>query len=345
MKALVVETPGVLKVMNLTEPKMGEYEARCEMLYGATCTATDLAVIDGRVGWETLKYPVVLGHETIGRVIEVGSKVRNYKVGDLVARVYTRESDGIHLAWGGMAEYGLALDWKAMWADGVPREKWDYYRVNQVIPEGVIDPIDATMIITWRENLSWINRMGVAAGEKVLVVGSGGNGMSIAACAAVKGADVTVVGNASRRECTLNTGVAHFLDYKDQAALAAFVEENGRALDYIIDATGKKETLTPYMPALKEGGTAALYGMSDFTSYTIGPTAGPKYFRFFNSYAGIYDEAETHEEVIDLIRAGKLNAGNWLDKENIFTWENAPAAYDHVRNKKAVKAVIKLSNK
>lgn len=343
MKALVVEQPGVLKVMDLTEPKMGEYEARCEMLYGATCTATDLAVIDGRVGWDKLNYPVILGHETIGRVIEVGSKVRNYKVGDLVARVYTRETDGINLAWGGMAEYGLALDWKAMWADGIPREKWDYYRVNQVIPAGVIDPIDATMIITWRENLSWVNRMGVKAGDKAVIIGSGGNGMSIAACCAVKGACVTVIGNESRRAATLNTGVKTFVDYKDKDALAAFISENKRAVDYIIDATGKKETLTPYMPTLKEGGTAALYGMSDFTSYTIGPTTGPKYFRFFNSYAGIYDEAETHEEVIDLIRAGKLDAGNWLDKEHIFTWDNAPAAYDHVRNKKAVKAVIKLS--
>lgn len=183
MKALVVEKPGTLSVRDVAEPPMGEYEARCEMLYGATCTATDLAVIDGRVGWEKLEYPLILGHESVGRVVEVGSKVRNYRVGDLVARVYTRETDGLKLAWGGMAEFGLALDWKAMWADGVPREKWDYFRVNQVIPEGIISPMDATMIITWRENLSWVNRMGVKPGERVIVVGSGGNGMSIAACA------------------------------------------------------------------------------------------------------------------------------------------------------------------
>lgn len=240
MKALVVEKPGTLSVRDVAEPPMGEYEARCEMLYGATCTATDLAVIDGRVGWEKLEYPLILGHESVGRVVEVGSKVRNYRVGDLVARVYTRETDGLKLAWGGMAEFGLALDWKAMWADGVPREKWDYFRVNQVIPEGIISPMDATMIITWRENLSWVNRMGVKPGERVIVVGSGGNGMSIAACAAVKGASVTVVGNASRREATLSTGIEEFLDYKDKEALTSFIEKNRRGIDCIIDATGKK---------------------------------------------------------------------------------------------------------
>lgn len=60
MKALVVEKPGLLSVRDVAEPPMGEYEARCEMLYGATCTATDLAVIDGRVGWEELTYPLIM---------------------------------------------------------------------------------------------------------------------------------------------------------------------------------------------------------------------------------------------------------------------------------------------
>lgn len=344
MKALVVEKPGVLKVMDLTEPPMGDYEARCENLYGATCTGTDLSVVDGTFAWGNV-YPSIIGHETIGRVVAVGKKVRSFQVGDLISRVYTRETDGVGLSWGGMSEYGLAVDTQAMWLDGVDRAEWDGYRVNQVIPDGLIDPLDATMIITWRENLSWVNRMGVSPGEKVLVVGSGANGIGIAACAAIRGGEVTVVGSGARREQTLNTGVSAYLDYRDQAALKAFIQENAASFAYIIDATGTKETLTPYMSALTEGGTVAVYGMNDFYSYTFNPILGPKSFRFFNAYAECYDEAETHQEVVELIRAGKLNAANWLYRENIFTWENAPEAYTHVREKKAVKAVIKLSTK
>lgn len=344
MKALVVEKPGVLKVMDVAEPPMGDYEARCENLYGATCAGTDLSVIDGKFAWGNV-YPSIIGHETIGRVVEVGKKVRNFKVGDLISRVYTRDTDGVGLSWGGMSEYGLAVDTEAMWADGIPQSEWDGFRVNQVIPEGIIDPLDATMIITWRENLSWINRMGISEGEKVVVIGSGANGISIAACAAIKGGIVTIVGNESRREQSMKTGIAAYVDYKDKDAVKKLIDDNAGEYSYIIDATGKKETLTPYMSMLKEGGTAAVYGMNDFYSYTFNPILGPKSFRFFNSYAGVYDEAETHKEVIDLIRAGKLDASNWLDKDHIFTWENAPEAYTHVREKKAVKAVIKLSTK
>ena len=344
MKALVVEKPGVLKVMDVSEPPMGDYEARCENLYGATCAGTDLSVIDGKFAWGNV-YHSIIGHETIGRVVEVGKKVRNFKVGDLISRVYTRETDGVGLSWGGMSEYGLAVDHEAMWADGIDQTEWDGYRVNQVIPEGVIDPIDATMIITWRENLSWINRMGVSQGDKVLVVGSGANGISIAACATIRGGEVTVVGNEKRRVPSMKTGIAGYVNYKEKDEVEKLIRENPSSYAYLIDATGVKETLTPYMSMLQEGGTVAVYGINDFYSYTFNPILGPKSFRFYNSYAGVYDEAETHKEVIELIRAGKLDANNWLDKENIFTWDNAPDAYTHVREKKAIKAVIKLSTK
>lgn len=342
MKALVVEKPGVLKVMDLAEPPMGDYEARCQNLYGATCSGTDLSVIDGTFAWGNV-YPSIIGHETVGRVIEVGKKVRNFKVGDLISRVYTRDTEGVGLSWGGMSEYGLAVDTKAMWADGIDPSEYDGFRVNQVIPEGVIDPMDATMIITWRENLSWINRMGVSKDERVLVVGSGANGMSIAACAAIRGGIVTVVGTESRREASMNTGIDAYVNYRDKEAVERLIKDHAGAYAYLIDATGVKGTLNPYMSMLKEGGTAAVYGMHDFYDYTLNPILGPKSFRFYNSYAGVYDEAETHEEVIDLIRAGKLNAEHWLDKEHIFTWDNAPEAYTWVREKKAVKALIKLS--
>lgn len=339
MKALVVEKPGIIRVQDVPEPPMGEYEARCEMLYGATCTGTDLAVIDGKFAWGNV-YPSIIGHESIGRVVEIGKKVRNFKVGDLIARVYTRETEGIGLSWGGMCEYGLALDHQAMWQDGIDRNEWDYYRVNQVIPEGIISPVDATMIITWRENLSWVNRLGVKKGDLVLVTGSGANGISIGAMCAVKGAHVIMIGSSSRKNNALGAGMQEYVDYREEKAVTALTKAYERQLDYIIDATGKKEALTPYMPCLREGGTAAVYGMDDYYSYTFNPILGPASFRFFNA---VYDEAETHQEVIELIRAGRLDASNWLDKEHIFTWEDAPEAYEHVRSKKAIKSVIKLS--
>ena len=159
MKALIVKKPGELVVEDVDMPVMGEYDALCEMLYGTTCTGTDTHVIDGTF-CEHIDYPSVIGHESIGRVIKKGSKVRNFEVGDLITRVRTRANEKVKISWGGMCEYGMACDHKAMKEDGYEPSVWSSYRVNQVIPKDLIEPIDATMIITWRETLSYINRIG-----------------------------------------------------------------------------------------------------------------------------------------------------------------------------------------
>ncbi len=180
MRAGVVEEPGVLAVREVPTPEMGEYDALCELLYGATCSGTDNHVLAGRAAWTTVHYPTVLGHESIGRVIRVGPKVRYLMPGDLVTRVGTRPVGGVSINWGGFCELGLALDHRAMAEDGVPREQWNRLRVNLTLPSGT-DPAAATMMITWRETLSYVRRIGIGPGCRVLVLGSGGNGLAFVA--------------------------------------------------------------------------------------------------------------------------------------------------------------------
>ena len=341
MKALIVERPGKLAVREIPEPPMGEYEVRCRMLYGATCTGTDLHVIDGTFA-EHVDYPSVIGHESIGEVIEAGAKVRNFKLGDLITRVGTRaQADGsVKLSWGGMCEYGLAVDHRAARLDDVDPAKWRYFCINEVLPRGIIPLEYAPMVITWRETLSYIKRIGVKPGDKVVVSGSGANGISLAAMAAVCGAaDVTMVGSLSRKDNAMRAGVTRFLDYKDADAVSAFAAEHKGTFRFLLDVTGKSGSLNRLLPVIRDGATVGVYGMDDFHTYALNPLLGPS-FRIYN---GGYYEPETHEEVVDLIRAGRLDASAWIDTSTVFTWDNAPLAYEHVRAKKAIKAVIKLS--
>ena len=47
MKAAIVRAPGVLGVEEIPMPKVGEYDVLCRLLYGGTCTGTDLHLIAG----------------------------------------------------------------------------------------------------------------------------------------------------------------------------------------------------------------------------------------------------------------------------------------------------------
>jgi L-iditol 2-dehydrogenase len=342
MRAGVVEGPGVLVVREVPLPEMGEYDALCELLYGATCSGTDNHVLAGRAAWTTVNYPTVLGHESIGRVIKLGAKVRNFKLGDLVTRVGTRPAGGISINWGGFADYGLATDHQAMREDGLPLAAWDRYRINQALPPGT-DPAAATMMITWRETLSYVTRIGIAPGARVLVIGSGGNGLAFVSHSANLGAAcVVMLGNAERAGSAAQAGATGYVNYRQADAagqVAKLAEAAGGGFDFVIDAVGRSGTLDLGLPHIAAGATIGIYGMDSFGRYSLNPQLTR---HTFTVYQGGYDEGETHARVLEFWRAGKLKPEIWLDLDHPYELEQLGQALEDVEQRKSVKALVRL---
>jgi threonine dehydrogenase-like Zn-dependent dehydrogenase len=338
MKAAVIEERNRLVVKDIPEPAMGDYDALCDILYGAICSGTDLSLISGALPFAS-PFPTVLGHESIGRVTAVGPKVRYLKEGDVITRVGTQPVEGYTITWGGFAEVGIAKDYRAMQEDGVSLKPWPSARRNRVLPEGM-DPAAATMVITWRETLSYLTRMGVEKGKGLLVFGSGGNGLSYARHAVTKGASpVAMVGSAQREAEARRVGVTHYFDYRAEeleARVGAAVEGG---FDFVLDAVGKKGAADLGLRLLKPGGTLGIYGLHDFGQCTITPQRSKGTFTFYN---GGYDETETHEQVMVLLDEGMLDASIWLDLDNPYPLARINDALDAVRDRKVVKALIQI---
>jgi len=342
MKAAFLEELGSLTVRQVPDPQIGPYEALCELLYGATCSGTDLHLIEGRVRWAIDCAPTIIGHESVGRVVAVGPKVRNFKVGDLVSRVGAPPAaDGsYHSTWGGFASMGVAKDHWVMAEDGLPREQWDMNRVNQVIPPD-FDPRACAMLTTWRETLSCITRMGVSPGSRVLILGSGGVGLAFSAHAANLGAaEIVMTGNPARAQLALRAGAAAHLDYKAPDHADRLAHAAGNGFHYVIDAVGSQASINLALAAVAVGGSLAVYGIGEFGKTTVDPSLARGEF---TKCDGGYDEAETHDRVVTLMRAGKLDATIWLDLENPFQLDEINAAFDAVRRRDCVKALVKLS--
>ncbi|MGC9521099.1 MAG: zinc-binding dehydrogenase [Anaerolineae bacterium] len=343
MKAAVVEAPGKLTVREIARPDaggLGSYDVLCDLQYGATCTGTDQHLIAGRFPWP-VQYPTLLGHESVGLAIEVGPKVRHFQVGDLISRVGAPAApDGAyHSNWGGFAEYGLARDHWAMRADDLPPSSWRPYRVNQVIPPDV-DPRAATMIITWRETLSYVTRMGIEDGAKVLIVGSGGNGLAFAAHAANAGAAaVVVIGNLSRQAAAHAAGATAYLDYQADNVDTQVADSVSGGFDFIIDSVGQADSADGVLPYLRPGGSLGIYGIDDYQGARIRSHRAPG---TFTVYGGGYDEAETHHAVIEAIRDGRLDASIWLDLNHPFDLDDIHNAFQAVQHRRLIKALVRL---
>lgn len=340
MKAAVIEAPGRLVVREIPEPEMGDYQSRCRLLFGAICTGTDSHLVKGTFCFPS-PLPAVLGHESVGRVAEIGSKVRHLKVGDLVTRIGVLPTPKMNVMWGGFAEWGVAHDHRAMQENGLPEPEWKRFRVEQVVPPDIA-PAEATMMITWRETLSYTTRLGVLPGAKVLIIGSGGNGLAFAAHARNLGAGlVAMVGANNREETALAVGASHFVSYRDEEIGAQLKKIAPDGFDFIIDAVGKKGQLDALLPQLADSGAVGIYGLDDWQELVLHPLQARGSFRFYN---GGYDEAETHEQIVAAMREGKLQARHWLNLDAPFDLENIGAAFEALEKRELVKALVRLGS-
>lgn len=337
MQAAIVERAGQLVVRELPEPPMGAYEARCMMLYGAVCAGTDTHLVQYHppfCNW--MQLPYILGHESIGRIVAVGARVRHLKPGDTITRVGCPAVGEVTSGWGGFAEIGIATDWRAMQEDGV--EGWQGKTVQQILPPD-IDPAVGTLFITWRETLSYLTRMGVKPGVSVLVIGSGGNGLAFAAHARNLGATrVTLVGSANRAAEGQLAGVTAYVDYRAANCWEQAQAEATGGYDFVIDAVGKAEMVARGQQCLKAGGTIGIYGLDEAGQISLAPG------QTFTFYGGGYDEAETHDAVLALYRAGKLNPAIWLDRSRTFTLADIGQAFTALHSRELVKPLIKLGH-
>ena len=336
MKAAIVVKPGVLVVKDIPPPAItGEYDVLCRILYGATCSGTDEHLIHGRIPWP-VSYPVLLGHESVGVVEAVGVKVRHIKKGDILTSVGVPSREGYFSFGGGFAEYGLARDHWAMKEDGLAQKLWQPYLINQVVP-GDIPPDQATMIVTWRETLSYITRMKVASGSRILIIGSGGNGLAFAAHAKGIGAkEIVMIGSGGRGDIAARAGVTGYFDYRREP-YKGVAASYPSGFDFIIDAIGKRGQINAALAVAAENATVGIYGIDDRNENSIAVSAVRKTFTF---YAGGYVASEVHGEVVRRMRDGSLDASLWIDVSRPYPLERIGEAFAAVERRECVKALV-----
>jgi len=343
MKGLVVYRDGTLKVEELPKPVIGDYGALVENLSCGICNGTDFKLIHATFkGFDT--YPAVLGHESVGRVIEVGSKVTSFKPGDLVLRSILEkvEDDSYASGWGSFAEYGVIGDIAAMKADGRD-DYYDIYLAQQIVPAH-IDPHQAVMLITLKEVLSGLQRFGVGAGHSVLIHGAGPVGLSMVRFAKLKGAGPIVVSepNAGRRERATKLGADIVVDPTSEDLVGRAKEIEADGFDFVIDAVGINRLMTDSLKIVKFNGKVGVYGIAAKTSAQIDWEAAPYNWAIhFVQWPTFEDEAAVHDEVLGLVESGKIDLGDFVT--HVISGLNAfQDGFDTVSSQTGVKVTIDI---
>ncbi|MBI2050340.1 MAG: alcohol dehydrogenase catalytic domain-containing protein [Parcubacteria group bacterium] len=340
MKAVVVQSPGEVVVKDVPDPVVGDYDVLCETLAASVCGATDFHIVHNDP-YHNVRYPVILGHEGIGKVIERGKKVKNFKKGDVITRIINRlpRDSGYEMQWGAFAEKSIATDWQAMRDDGLDASLWHASTIHRVLPAG-FDPIESTMIITWRETFSFLKRIEPKAGQVVLIIGSGATAFAFADHARNLGLIPVVVGSPGRKELFSKANTKLYISYQDTDYVRAIASELNSGADIIIDAVGKSKTLNHVLPLLKKSGRIGVYGLDEYLDYKIDIAQVQGDFNYYDGRT--YDEGSAHDAIIHFIKNKRLNAWDYLDKNHVYPLEKIEDALAAGKTRKVLKSVIRF---
>ncbi len=346
MKAAVVKKPGRLEIVEIPEPAINDYQALAEILACATCSSTDIKLIEGKIPFE-VDYPGVLGHESVGRVVKIGKKVENLKVGDMVLRptaVYPGERIGKYFSiWGGYAEYGIVTDTEAlMRKEGISAREINGYAFSQQKVPATISPEDATMLITFKECLSWLQDIGLKPLRSVLIIGDGPVSLSFTRFAKIMGAKpVIVCGHHQERLEKAEREGADFVINSHQKELSEEVKEitRGKGVDFFIDAVGDLLLLREATRLISDGGKIGVYGTPPAQRAEINWSAAPPHWSMHFSYGG---EKRVHEQVIDAVRLGLIEPQHFYT--HIIPLERIKEAFELLKTREAYKVVIKMKS-
>ena len=316
MKTFAALGPGQTTIVDVPVPEPGDHEALVKTEGCVFCNTTDRTVAESHYG--APGFPVIIGHESFGRVVKTGKMMRNLQPGDRVTRVNAIPSgfNGTYYsAWGGFAEYGIVKD-----APPVPGF-------------GELALEKAGLLISLSETASCLMQLKSVKNKDILITGTGIASLSLVHFSKQAGARKVYCSGrrAERLEIAVKLGADRvFMESKNELTEA---DSAGVRVDYVLEASGQHDIFKNGVPLLREDGTLAIYGASEKT-YEIDPRV--KNVFFFNP-----KEEMAYSTVCSLLsRDGALSG---MLMTHSWKFEEIQNAYEDVLCGKVLKGIVLMN--
>lgn len=254
-----------LTIEEVPTPKIGPHDVLIAIQTCAICH-TDMQFIDQGMA-PNMKPPIILGHEIAGVVAKVGKEVKKFKPGDpvIVPAAITCNQCLACKSWNETFCENIrriGIDMNGGFAEYIAVPDFHPYRLpyEYSFEEGSI--IANLMIGAYHVAFDRVN---IRAGEKVVVFGSGGFGLSILQMAKLREAQVYMIDIFDwKLEEAKRLGADAVLNSnKVQVCEEAIQDMLGGKADICIETIGAPRTLMQAMNSLKKGGRLVLSGFTD----------------------------------------------------------------------------------
>lgn len=258
---------GSFQPYEFTRHAIGEHDILIRTLYCGICHS-DIHQVHS--DWREETYPIVPGHEIVGEVVQVGSAVRKFKVGDIAGVgcmvnscrhcEYCENNQEQHCTNGRVLTYANKDIYhngemtQGGYSSNMVVDEAFAIRVPQNAPLEKVGPLMCAGVTTW----SPIMQCGIKAGDKVGVAGFGGLGHLAVKYLVSLGAEVTVFDiTEEKRADALRLGAKRYVNVNHKDDL----QDMDNTLRFILSTIPANYNPIMYINMLKVGGTLAVVGL------------------------------------------------------------------------------------
>jgi uncharacterized zinc-type alcohol dehydrogenase-like protein len=257
-----------LAVTQIKRRNPTDHDVQIEILFCGVCHSDVHSVRNEWSDFMSTTYPIVPGHEIVGRVTQVGSAVTKYKPGDLAAIGCMVDSDltcpnckagfeqfcqNVIFTYNSPDKHKTAPVTYGGYSDSIVTDERFVLRVPENLDLAGVAPLLCAGITTYSPLRHW----GVNEGKKVGVVGLGGLGHMGVKFAHAFGAHVVVFTTSpDKTEDALRLGADEVVVSRN----ADEMQKHAGSFDFILDTVSAKHDINVYLNLLRLDGNITLVG-------------------------------------------------------------------------------------
>lgn len=319
--ALLTETRS-LTIAEQDEPILSAGEVLIESLVGGIC-GSDVHTYEGRHPFRTP--PVVLGHETSGRVLAVGLGVDGLSGGDLVTvepqlscrRCYACRAGSPHLC---VAARRPGAGWPGTFAERIVAPAEVVYR----LPEGA-SAQDGALVEPTAVAVRAVRRARLEFGDTVVILGAGAIGCLIADAARAEGAEVLLVSDPQsfNRDFATALGAHAAIDPRRESVVDRVVAATeGRGADAVFVACSAEDALLDGVAAARRGGVVVQVALHEAP---LRFDATQAVLREVDVLSSLTYSSDDFTRALRLVASGVVSAERYATQR--YAFEQAPDAF------------------
>jgi L-iditol 2-dehydrogenase len=343
MKAAVLVEPGIIEIQELDIPKPAKDEVLIKVKSVGLCGSDVHYYQHGRIGAFVVEKPIILGHESAGEIVALGSDVKNFSVGQRVT-VEPGVTCGV-CVYCKSGKYNLCPEVKFLATPPYDGAFCEYIAIRsdfvyEIPNEMTYD--EAAMAEPISVGIHALRRGRLQAGETVVIMGMGPIGILTAMVAKVSGASkiIGVDFEESRLELSKKMGVTDTVNLSHENLTEKInAVTNYQGVDLALETAGNAKALQSAISSVKRGGRVVIVGMppEDVATLNINEIVGSE----IDIY-GVFRYSNTYQTAIDIILTSGIDLTNIMT--DYYSLDNVKDAFEKAVTDKtnSIKIMVNL---